>query len=250
MTTFCNGSALGLIAHENAHTYFPFLAGINERKYAWMDEGWAVFLPINLMEKNMPDHNYFERMVSSFEGISGKESESTLMVLSYQIAAYSSYRYHAYVPSSMAYYFLQEALGDSVFKASLYGFIERWKGKHPTPYDFFNTFVNLSGQKLFWFFKPWFFDKAYADMGIKKVTMDNKIVVENVGGLPLPVEVLCEFEDGSTELYKESPAIWRFGEPAIILQVNKDKKISKITIGSDRIPDVNKQNDQMVPLYE
>ena len=30
--------------HEIAHTYMPFYMGINERKYAWMDEGWAVML--------------------------------------------------------------------------------------------------------------------------------------------------------------------------------------------------------------
>lgn len=30
--------------HEVAHTYFPFYMGINERKYAWMDEGWTQML--------------------------------------------------------------------------------------------------------------------------------------------------------------------------------------------------------------
>ncbi|MFZ0456430.1 MAG: hypothetical protein WAM24_21960, partial [Ignavibacteriaceae bacterium] len=32
-------STVGLTTHELAHTYFPFYMGINERKYAWMDEG-------------------------------------------------------------------------------------------------------------------------------------------------------------------------------------------------------------------
>ena len=27
--------------HEIAHTYFPFYMGINETRYAYMDEGWA-----------------------------------------------------------------------------------------------------------------------------------------------------------------------------------------------------------------
>ncbi len=271
MTSFCNGrrgggmetpmmandgdprtdaTALGLIGHENAHTYFPFLLGINERKYAWMDEGWAVFLPIGLMEKEMPDYNYFERMVSSFEEISGKEKESTLMVLSYQIAGYSSYRYHAYSRSAMAYYFLQDALGDSTFKTALNGFIERWKGRHPTPYDFFNTFVNLTGQRLFWFYKPWFYDKAYADQGIKKVTLDNKIVVENVGGLPLPVYLRCEYEDGSVQMIRENTSVWRFGETAIILEADPDKRIKKLILGSERIPDINDKNNMLEPVYE
>ena len=30
--------------HEIAHTYFPFYMGINETRYAYMDEGWATTL--------------------------------------------------------------------------------------------------------------------------------------------------------------------------------------------------------------
>jgi hypothetical protein len=271
MTSFCNGRmgggmetpmmanngdpadeerALGLFGHENAHTYFPFLTGINERKYAWMDEGWAVFLPTIMMENEMPGYRYFERMVSTFEEMSGKEKESSLMVLSYQIAGYSSYRFHAYSRSAMAYYFLQDALGDSVFKAALLGFIERWEGKHPTPYDFFNTFVNISGQRLFWFFEPWFYSKAYADQGIRKVTMDNKIVVENVGGLPLPVYLQCEYADGTQEIISETTAVWQYSDAAIVLAANPDKRIKKITLGSAVIPDINKNNNTLEPDYE
>ncbi|MCC7464927.1 MAG: hypothetical protein IT261_01580, partial [Saprospiraceae bacterium] len=33
----------GLTVHETAHTYMPFMMGINEQYYAWMDEGWANF---------------------------------------------------------------------------------------------------------------------------------------------------------------------------------------------------------------
>src|ERR1700681_1154098 len=30
-----------VVEHEIAHTYFPFYMGINESRYAFMDEGWA-----------------------------------------------------------------------------------------------------------------------------------------------------------------------------------------------------------------
>ena len=39
---------IGVTDHEIAHTYFPFYMGINERKYAWMDEGWASTLPVGI----------------------------------------------------------------------------------------------------------------------------------------------------------------------------------------------------------
>ena len=178
--------------------------------------------------------------------ISAKE----LMTLSYLLGGTDTYRHHAYNKPSMAYTFLRDALGDSVFKASLHAFIERWKGKHPLPYDFFNTFISVSGQQLDWFFIPWFFEKAQADQGIRKVTLDNKIVIENTGGLPMPVELLVEYDDGSVEQFYKNPTVWSFGEPAFVIQADPNKKISRIVLGSDQIPDVNKSNNKLKPAYE
>lgn len=242
-------NASGTIFHEISHSYFPFFMGTNERKYAWMDEGWAAFLPIGFMDKYYPERRYFERFVERFEGVNGKEIEMRLMDLSYALGSYEGYRIHAYVRPALAYFFLKDALGDSLFKVALYSYIDVWNGKHPTPYDFFNTFVNASGQKLLWFFKPWFFDKAYADQSIKKVTMDNKIVIENVGGLPMPVVVTCDYTDGSTDLFRENTAIWSFGDPAIIIQADTKRKIKKITLGSEKVPDINQTNNIMFPEY-
>jgi hypothetical protein len=242
--------AAGTVFHEIAHTYFPFFMGTNERKYAWMDEGWAAGLPIGFMDKLFPEQKYLERFVSRFEGINGKEREMTLMTLSYSLGSYDGYRVHAYVRPALAYHFLRDALGDSVFRACLHEYIDRWNGKHPSPYDFFTTFVNVSGAPLLWYFKPWFFDRAVADQAIKKITMDNKIVIENYGGLPLPVTLVCEYQDGTTETFRESTAVWAYGDPAIVIQADPDKKIASVVLGTERIPDVNRSNNTMSPEYQ
>ena len=229
--------------HEISHSYFPFFMGTNERKYAWMDEGWAAFLPIGFMQEYFPDNGYFKRILQRFEGLSGSEKEVTLMTLSYQIGDYNSYRIHAYNRSAMAYYYLQDALGDSLFKQALHAYIDRWKGKHPLPYDFFNTFSNVSGQDLAWFFKPWFFNRSYADLGIKKVTMDNQVVVENYGGLPLPVKLIAEFTDGSKEEINRKTSIWSSGNQAVVVQFEKEKQLKRLVLGDDLIPDTNDENN-------
>ncbi len=237
------------IFHEIAHSYFPFCMGTNERKYAWMDEGWAAFLPLGFSKKHFPEYPYDTRSISSFENINGKERESTLMTLSYSIGDYDSYRSHAYVRPALAYYFLQDALGDSLFKLALHEFVHIWAGKHPLPYDFFNTFSRVAAEDLNWFFEPWFYERAYADLGIKKITNDNKIVIQNYGGLPLPVVVSCEFADGTTELIRRSTLVWRSGDPAIIIQVDSDKMINKVTLGSEFVPDVDDSNNILEPGY-
>jgi hypothetical protein len=243
-------SAAATVFHEIAHTYFPFYMGTNERKYAWMDEGWAANLPIGFINEYFPDRKYLQRFVDGFENINGKEREMTLMTLSNAIGSYDAYRSHAYVRPALAYHFLRDALGDSLYKVALISYMERWNGKHPIPYDFFNSFSNITNQDLSWFFQPWFFEKAVADQGIKKVTLDNKVVVENYGGLPLPVLLNVDYEDGTSEIISESTAIWASGEPAVVLQANPDLKIKQVTLGSAIIPDVNKQNNSMLPKYE
>ncbi len=236
---------IGLLAHENAHTYFPFYMGTNERKYAWMDEGWAVYLITGLLKEKFPDSKYSQRGVYSFEQMNGQEQEPTLMTLSYLISGYSSYRYQAYTRPGLAYAYLKDALGDKTFLKALDTYIQRWHGKHPTPYDFFNTFSYVAGKSLYWFYKPWFWERARADQGIKKVTKDNKIIIENYGGLPLPVVVTCEFADGTKETYKKSVSVWSSQSPAVIVQANPDKKIKKVVLGNKQIPDINKENNQM-----
>lgn len=238
------------VFHEIAHTYFPFFMGINERKYAWMDEGWAAFLPAGFMEKYYPNWDYEMKRVNAFENFNGREKESNLITLSYLISAYDSYRNHAYNRPAVAYYFLKDALGDSVFKNALLTYMTYWNGKHPVPYDFFNTFSNSSNQNLDWFFTPWFYTRAQADHGIRKVTFDNKIVVEDVGGLPMPVALQVEYQDGKKENYYKNTSVWRNGDPAIVIQANKDKKIKQIKLGSRLIPDINTQNNQLSPVYE
>jgi len=189
ITSFCNGrkrggmespmmvnegdpsdreQAIGLIFHEISHSYFPFYMGTNERKYAWMDEGWATWLTYGILDQMEPDNNYFENVSNSFQDLSGKEKEVPLIFPSNLITDYASYRVHAYNRSAMAYAFLRNTLGDKLFKEALHAYMDRWNGKHPIPYDFFNTFENVTGQDLDWYIQPWFFDRAYADLGIKK----------------------------------------------------------------------------------
>ena len=173
-------SAAGLFFHEISHSYFPFYMGTNERKYAWMDEGWAAYLTRFIYDSLFPDYHYMERIVGAFERLSSSENEVTEMIPSNMICNWQSYRVHAYNRPATAYMILRDMLGDSLFIKGLHTYMWRWHGRHPIPYDFFASMESGTGKSLKWFFKPWFFEKAYADLGIKKITNDNKIVVQNM----------------------------------------------------------------------
>jgi hypothetical protein len=232
-----------LVFHEISHSYFPFFMGTNERKYAWMDEGWAAYFTGLFSAQRAPEYPYFQRIAQRFSQTSGREMEMPLMIPSNLICNFNYYRVQAYTRSSLAYRFLRDALGDSLFKKALHAYIVRWNGKHPIPFDFINTFRDVTKQNLMWFFKPWFFGPGYADLAIKAVTLKHIIVIENKGGLPLPVNVVCKYSDGTTEVFSKSTAVWNKGQQSIRIQANISKKINKVMLGASHVPDVDKSNN-------
>ena len=232
-----------LLFHEISHNYFPFYMGTNERKYAWMDEGWAVYLPTEIVNKYAPDYNYFGEEVEGYFYMAGHETELPLMVPTFQHNSWSSGRTAAYTRPAVAYHLLRETMGDKLFKRALKEYISRWNGKHPLPFDFFNTFEEIAGEDLEWFFQPWFFEFRYPDLAIKEVRTDNIVVVEKIGNMPVPVDVTWWYEDGTSDMAYYSTAIWKDGKSTFEIILPKEKKIEKIEIGSETIPDVDKENN-------
>ncbi len=206
-----------LTAHEIAHTYFPFLTGVNESRYAWMDEGWATFLEYHVctyrFELNDPASTfpgYYGRRYLSNQSL---DAEIPLLAPSHQLLA-PAYSINAYFKAGSAYAALHALLGDELFRTCLQGYIERWRGKHPTPYDFFFTFNDLSGQDLNWFWKRWFMEYNTMDLALASVKAAGhgkkiRVDVLNKGGKPLPATLVCSLTDGSTKTFSFSPAIWK-----------------------------------------
>ncbi|NWF51143.1 MAG: M1 family metallopeptidase [Ignavibacteriaceae bacterium] len=241
-------STVGLTSHEIAHTYFPFYMGINERKYAWMDEGWAVMLPFDFQERAVKDNDPRGRNVEDYQNFAGKEMELPLMIPSVNLIG-NSYRTAAYSRPGLAYDFLRDALGNDLFKKCLLEFIRRWNGKHPIPYDFFNTFDDVSGMDLNWFFIPWFFENGYPDLSIKEVNADGKVVkvlVEKKGSIPVPVSLKFQFEDGKETSIYETARIWSSGEDKLWFETENNGDLKKVILGSKQIPDSNRKDNEFI----
>lgn len=266
VTSFCNGNKgggmetpmmandgapeklanhVGLIFHEIAHNYFPFMMGTNERKYAWMDEGWASFLPKDVVDKYVPDHDYLKGEVEGFQNTSGREAELPPMVVSYShLTAFS--RTGFYDRPSVAYYQLKELLGDELFKKAILEYINRWFGKHPIPLDFFNTINEVAKEDLTWFWKPWFYEFGYPDLAIENVeNLYGKISakVVRLGNIPTNVKVVFEFDDGKNETIEKSANVWKDGNHSISINIESNKKLNKVIVGDKHIPDSVKEND-------
>jgi hypothetical protein len=238
-------STVALTAHEMAHQYFPFFVGTNEQKYAFMDEAWAVMLPFKYMQEFAGINSRLLSTVANYEYLAGTEEDIPPMVTSLSLP-YVSYRNSAYNRPSIAYETLRDFLGDELFIRALKEYIHRWNGKHPTPYDFFFTFENVTGQNLSWFWKPWFFDFGYPDLAIKKVeAVDSKtqITIQRLGNVPIPIKLKLIYENESSEEIYYSADIWKEGIEEFKIEHETVQVLKEIQLGDVTIPDSNRENN-------
>jgi len=239
---------VGVTSHEIAHTYFPFYMGINERKYAFMDEGWAVMLPFAFQERMVEDNFPKRRNISSYQRFAGNETEMPPMIPSILLKGHS-YRTASYSRPGLAYEYLREVLGDELFTEALQEFIKRWNGKHPLPYDMYNTFNEVTGQDLNWYWHAWFFEHGHPDLAIDRVEQQEEkiqVFISKVGSIPIPIKLKIVFEDGAEAELNHTAAVWKNGNKEFIIEYPADKPVKEIILGSPDIPDTDSENNQVV----
>lgn len=237
--------------HEVAHSYFPFYMGINERKYAWMDEGWAQMLSEYVQYEIDKTIDFRARNVKRYLDYSGQFDEVPMMYASNEIRT-DMYGNHAYFRPCNAYNIMKDFMGDASFKKALQEYMKRWEGKHPTPYDFFFSFEDAADDDLTWFFEPWFFKQGYPDVGIDTAYIKDdllKIKITKEGELPIPVALYVKYKDGSSQKAYRSASVWKStggdedNEDEIWIEMETTKRPALIELGNPYIPDADTTNN-------
>jgi hypothetical protein len=246
------GRTLDVTAHEITHNYLPFYVLTNETQRAWMDEAFAAMLPYKLQERIEPTLNRLTRYTKNVSKLSNTEEHISTMTSSSAISSRIPYYFTNYTKPALALYYLEEIMGTEMFEKILLEYLTVWQGKHPSAYDFFNLVNESSGKNLNWFWKPWFFEPAWPDLSILNVEEDlntYKITIKKKGKLPVPVRLKVVFTDGSDYELTKSAEVWRRGENHLVVPIKTNKKISRIVLGNDYIPDVNK-NDNVYSITQ
>ncbi len=240
----------GVTDHEFGHIWFPMIVGSNERMHAWMDEGFNTFIN-GISTENFNKGEYHRNQPlqsmalffnnSRFEAVEtppDNMKESNLGALAY------------YKPGAGLQILRDNILGKEVFDKAFREYIKRWAYKHPTPDDFFRTMENVSGEDLSYFWRGWFLNRWKIDQAITNVsyvngdhTKGSVFTVENVGKLPMPMELEIKFKDGSKEITKLPVEVWkRNTEWKFSLPTTKE--ISVVTIDPRKsLPDANTANN-------
>lgn len=239
--------------HEIAHTYMPFYMGINETRYGFMDEGWATTFEILIGRDDLGTEKA-EELYKQFRvggWISDPSAGEDVPIASpgdnLTGAALGN---NEYGKPSLGYLAMRDLLGDELFRKCLHEYMSRWHGKHPLPWDFFFTFNDVSRKDLNWFWTNWFFSTNYIDLAIKSATRSGNnyiVVIENIGGMVAPVDVVVNYADGTKEKIHQTPAIWQNNQSQATVKISVKKNVESINLDGGIFMDADTGNNTWKP---
>jgi Peptidase family M1 domain len=238
--------------HEIAHSYFPFYMGINEHRYGYMDEGWTTAFENMLAHADMGKekaNTFFKQFRVNGWASSPSEETQIPIITPTNVLSGQGLGHNEYGKAACAYLALKDMLGDDLFKKSLHGFMDRWNGKHPLPWDMFNSFNNLSGKDLNWYWNNWFFTGNYMDIAVGNVTSKKKehlIEVKNIGGFAIPFDIVVTYDDTTTETIHQTAGFWEQNQALATIKIENKKVIKSLKLENDIYVDANKKDNEWV----
>jgi hypothetical protein len=228
-----------VLTHEIGHMWYPMVVGSDERRYAWMDEGFDTFI------NSFSEEGYWKRDDAAIRqrerqlvvGIDQMPTAQPVLTPANRYRTSNNLLSLAYVKPSIVLLSLRsKVLGPQVFDSAFREYTRRWAFKHPQPADFFRTMEEVSGRDLAWFWRSFFYTTASLDQSVESVKQDSagtsQVTLVNLGDAVMPVELELGFEDGSTELVKLPVEIW-YGGNRYIYQVAAGKSVVSARVNPD-----------------
>jgi hypothetical protein len=247
-------SLWGVTNHEFGHNWFPMIVGSNERKFAWMDEGFNTFIN-DVDTKVFNKGEYVEKQDAQQMGRFIFNPTSEAIFNTPDVLDGNFLGIAAYLKPGMGLSILREQiLGIDRFDYAFRTYIKRWAFKHPTPSDFFRTMENAAGEDLSWFWRGWFINNWKLDQSVKDVKYVNSadlskgslITIENLEEMALPVILSIKQENGKIDTVKLPAEVWQRGG-SWTFKFNSTSKVTNVTIDPDHLfPDVNPANNVWV----
>jgi Peptidase family M1 domain len=246
-------SLAGDIMHETGHMWFPMQVGSNETRYPWMDEGFTQFDVAQAMRVIYGEPRGGGRPNDSEQGQRRLYLEAARaghdMTLMWHGDLYPQDLYFVmfYDKTAQVLAALRGVIGEETFHRAYREYGRRWTGKHPYPYDFFNTIADVAGRDLNWFWTTWFYQPWFLDQAIESVETQGDstaITIVDQGLAPMPIRVVVTRGDGNVQQHIDVPVdVWLSGARRYVLHVAASPRVAKVEIDPDGLfPDINRDN--------
>jgi len=225
------------------------LVGSNERRYGWMDEGFNQF--INMMAAD--DFNNGEFKLAPMDGqrianaLTSEQTENVLLTPDGMKEGNISVNLY-FKPAYALMLLRSHIIGEKRFDYAFRKYIRDWAYKHPTPWDFFRSMENSTGEDLYWFWKGLILENYQLDQAIIDVEKTGTsggvlITLKNLKKMAMPVEVELTTMSGKL-IRKTLPVeIWQNSD-TYVFRMETAESVRKVVLDPDKVyPDIHPQNN-------
>lgn len=245
-------SLAGDLMHETGHMWFPMQVGSNETRHPWMDEGFTQYDVAQGMRPLYGEPRTGGRPGDSEPGqralyldVARAGHDMTLMWPG-DLYPQDNYFIMFYDKTAQVLAALRGVLGEATFHRAFREYGLRWIGRHPYPYDFFNTISNVAGADLSWFWTTWFYQPWPLDQAIASVETrsdSTEITIEDRGLAPMPVVLAITRAGGAVQRVTVPVSVWLGGARRHVVRVAASPAVTNVVIDPDQLfPDVDRTN--------
>ena len=215
------------------HSWYQQILGTNESLFGWMDEGLTSYAENLVMDyynenysqqspyinslvktkilndfvtdKNkLPAHQFNE--YNAYTRLANSGYEEPLTTHADHFNTNYGYSNAAYTKGAVFINQLGYLVGDEMRNKILLEYYNTWKFKHPNANDFIRVAEKTSGLTLQWYKEYWVYSTKTIDYKIGSVNIDEEnglpqITIERVGKMPMPIDVLIIYKDGTQEMH-------------------------------------------------
>lgn len=244
--------AFGTIDHEHGHEWFPMIVGSNERRYAWMDEGFNTLINAYSNERRYASQGFsaWPRMMANWRDVVNRGIQSPLSTPPDRIdrGALGAIGYRK--PAAVMLTLRNHVVGPAAFDEALREYTERWAFKHPTPGDFYRTVENVTGRDLSWFWRGFVYSDDVLDIAIDSVAMREVegqtyavVALRRTTTIPFPVAMRLAVDGGGTTDIRLPVEIWGRGDRYEAM-IPVSGRVTGARLWPDpSVPDWNADND-------
>jgi hypothetical protein len=245
-----------VVTHEIGHMWFPMLVGSNERAHMWQDEGFNTFINYFAEGARYPERgDYATRARMDRQQVIERYMQAGLdwpIIVHPDRVPEALLGENAYVKPAVGLALLRdEILGAQAFDEALREYTRRWAYKHPTPEDFFRTMEDVSGRRLDYFWRQWFYENPHFDQAIDTVATAQRgdsirvqVRFTNRARGVLPIIARFTFTDGSSEDFRYPAEVWSRNTRSYVREYIFGKPVARVEVDPERrLVDLNRINN-------
>lgn len=220
-------SLTGVAVHELMHSWYQMVLGSNESLYAWMDEGFTTYASNEVMNYlkteglipgAKPEANPQAGTYRGYFYLAESGLEEPLTTHADHFRTNAAYGIGSYNKGAMFLNQIQYIIGKENFDKGILNYFNTWKFRHPNANDVTRIFEKQSGLELDWFKEYWVNTINQIDYGIDTVEASGdaktRIALKRTGYMPMPIDLVVKYKDGSSEVLNIALQIMRGNKPA------------------------------------